>query len=150
MDKACFLAMTITITLALIIVLIVVLKDRDFDFSIRKDKKNDALHINAKHHDNLDKWFWELRLLFYILICGTRIFNDWWEMSLAHFSFYISYLLCFLLSITFILHLYYKYVTNVIISLIIIPYFYWKINIFCIFSVFCCNSNSFLFISCTN
>ena len=55
MDKACFLAMTITIILALIIVLIVVLKDRDFDFSIRKDKKNDALHINAKHHDNLDK-----------------------------------------------------------------------------------------------
>ena len=55
MDKACFLAMTIAIILVLIIVLIVVLKDRDFDFSIKKDKKNDALHINAKHHDNLDK-----------------------------------------------------------------------------------------------
>jgi len=57
MDKACFLAMIATIILALFIVLIVVLKDGNFDFSIKKDKKNDALHINAKHHDNLDKWF---------------------------------------------------------------------------------------------
>lgn len=55
MDNTCFIAMTIAIILALLIVLIVVLRDKDFNFSIQKDKKNDALHINAKHHDNLDK-----------------------------------------------------------------------------------------------
>lgn len=54
MDKVCFLAMTLVILLALIIVLIVVLKEGKFNFHIRKDKKRDALLIEAEHH-NIDK-----------------------------------------------------------------------------------------------
>lgn len=55
MTEICLLLLSLAIVLALVLAIVVVLKDGKLRFLCKKDKKEDALLVEAEHQDNLDK-----------------------------------------------------------------------------------------------
>lgn len=56
MTEMCILLLSLGIILALILAIIVILKNGKFTFSLKRDKKEDALNIEAEHlHNDIDK-----------------------------------------------------------------------------------------------
>lgn len=56
MTEICLLLLSLAIVLALVLAIVVVLKNGKLRFLCKKDKKEDALLVEAEHQDNLDKW----------------------------------------------------------------------------------------------
>lgn len=54
MTEICLLILSLAIVLALVLAIVVVLKNGKLHFSCKRDKKEDALLIEAEHQDNLD------------------------------------------------------------------------------------------------
>lgn len=55
MTELCLLLLSLAIILALVLAIAVVLKNGKLHFSVKKDKKEDALLVEAEHQDTLDK-----------------------------------------------------------------------------------------------